>query len=79
MKILTRTRLQGVTWSTFQPPLEGQANRASTGIFLRCAALCQGSSWACRGARISSFNYRDRRISNHHEWEFFMQRFYVLD
>lgn len=37
MRILTHTRLQGVTWNTFQPPLEGQAGRASTGIFLRCA------------------------------------------
>lgn len=48
MKILTHTRLQGATWSTFQPPLKGQAGHESTGIFLRCAALCWGSSWAGR-------------------------------
>lgn len=37
MKVLTRTRLQGATWNTFQPPLEGQAGHESTGSFLRCA------------------------------------------
>lgn len=48
MKILMCTKLQGVTWSTFQAPLEGQARHVSTGIFLRCAALCWDSSWAVR-------------------------------
>lgn len=44
-KILMLTqRLQGVTQSIFHSPLEGQAKHVSTGIFLRCAALCYNSS-----------------------------------
>ena len=42
--LMLTQRLQGVAWSIFQLPSEGQARHVPTGIFLRCIALDYSSS-----------------------------------
>lgn len=73
MKILTHARLQGVTWVHFRHPWKAKLGMHLLGLF--------SDVLLCAGAEEPGFPHltTDLKISNQHEWEYFMQRFDVLD